>query len=86
MALSPASGALSQTQLHVLEQIRAMRAAKPAAPVQANAPAQTAASVQANPAPIRPKPATAQPLATTAATASHMPVNRPRGSILNISV
>jgi hypothetical protein len=78
MALSPAFGALSQTQLQVLEQIRAMRAAKPAAPVPATASVRAAASVQV-------KPAAAQPLASDAAAAS-MPANRPRGSILNITV
>ena len=78
MAVSPASGALSQTQLAVLEQIRALRAAKPiqaAAPVPAAAPARQAALLE-----LRPLPA--QPLAT--ASADMPPANRPRGSILNI--
>ena len=78
MAISPASGALSQTQLAVLEQIRALRTAKATAPVQATAPIQSAAQIEA-------KPAAAKPLAT-AATASPMPSNRPRGSIINITV
>jgi hypothetical protein len=77
MAISPASGALSPTQLAVLEQIRTLRAAKPAALVQATAPVRSAMPVQA-------KPAAAQPLSTAAATASAMAANRPRGSILNI--
>ena len=85
MTISPASGALSQTQLQVLEQIRAMRAAKPAAPVLASAPAQSRASVQAKPATAPPTPA--RPLATAAAAASPRPAaNRPRGSILNVTV
>jgi hypothetical protein len=72
MAMSPVSGALSPTQLAVLEQIRALRAAKP--PVQAAAPVRPAAPVQA-------KPAAGQSLATAAA---NPPANRPRGSILNV--
>jgi len=84
MAISPASGALSQTQLAVLEQIRALRAAKPAAPVQATAPLQSAASVHAKPAAAQ--PVQAHPLATATAAASPMPTSRPRGSILNITV
>jgi len=83
MAISPTSGALSQTQLAVLEQIRAMRAAKPAAPVQATAPVQSAARVEETPIAVRPAPT--QPLATAAGAASPMPANRPRGSILNIT-
>ncbi len=83
MAISPTSG-LSQTQLAVLEQIRALRAAKPAAPVQATASIQSAAPVQAKP--VAAQPAPAQPLATAATVAAPMPANRPRGSILNITV
>ena len=78
MAISPASGALSQTQLAVLEQIRALRAAKPvqlAAPVQASAPVRAAAPSQA-------KPLAAQPVVTAAADVP--PANSRRGSILNI--
>ena len=84
MAISPASGALSQTQLQVLEQIRALRAAKTAAPVQATAPVQSATPVQAKPAIAQPVPP--QPLATATTAANAMPANRPRGSILNITV
>jgi hypothetical protein len=80
MSISPASGAPSQTQLAVLEQIRAMRAAKAPASVQAPAPVPSAAPVQMKPAAAQP----AQALATATATPSAMPANRPRGSILNI--
>ena len=83
MAISPVSGALSQTQLQVLEQIRAMRAAKPAVPTPATAPIRSAAPVEPMPLATQPAP---QPLATAAATASPLPANRPRGSILNITV
>jgi hypothetical protein len=76
MALSPASGALSQTQLAVLEQIRALRAAKATAPVQAMAPVPAPAEVKSAAAP-------GQPLATETSAVS---ANRPRGSILNITV
>jgi hypothetical protein len=82
MAIAPASGAISQTQLAVLEQIRALRAAKAPASVQATAPVQSAAPVQAKPAAAQLAPA--QPLALAASAGSPMPVNRPRGSILNI--
>ena len=85
MAISPASGALSQTQLAVLEQIRALRAAKPATPVQATTPmVKSAAPLEAKPVAARAVPA--QPLAMTAAAASPIPGYRPRGSIVNISV
>ncbi len=84
MAISPASGALSPTQLAVMEQIRALRAAKPAAPVQATALVQSAAPVQTKPVAARPAPA--QMLATVSAVSGPMPANRPRGSILNITV
>jgi hypothetical protein len=71
MATSPISGALSPTRLAALEQIRALRAAKPVQPVP---------FLQAPAAPVDAKPAAAQPLATAAPP----PGNRPRGSILNI--
>ena len=58
-------------------------AAKPAAPAQATAPVQSAAAV-AQAKPVAAQPAPAQSLAT--ATAAPMPANRPRGSILNITV
>ena len=83
MAASPVSGTLSQTQLAVLEQIRALRASRPvqaAAPIQATAPAHAAV-------PISAKPPAAQALGpAVATTASAVPANRPRGSILNIVV
>ena len=80
MAVSPVSGALSQTQLAVLEQIRALRAAKPAAAVQATtAPVRVAT-------PIKAKPIAAQLLATAAPAAGPISANRLRGSILNITV
>ena len=81
MAISSASGALSQTQLAVLEQIRALRTAKSAVPVQATVPARSPAPVPTKPAATQPAPT--QPLAAVAATA---PADRPRGSILNITV
>ena len=84
MATSPISGALSPTQLAVIEQIRALRAAKPVAP---SAPVQTAAPAQAA-APVVAKPAAAAPLDRTATitAADPPPANRPRGSILNIVI
>lgn len=75
MAMSPVSGALSPTQQAVIEQIRALRAAKPAAAV--------AAPVQAAPA-APPKPVALAAL-DRAAAADPAP-NRPRGSIVNIVV
>ena len=84
MAMSPVSGTPSPAQLAVMEQIRALRAAKAPASVQATAPVQSAAPVQMRPAAARPAPT--QPLMPASATASSMPANRPRGSILNITV
>jgi hypothetical protein len=84
MAISPVSGALSQTQLAALEQIRALRAAKSAAPTQATTSVQSAAPVQTKPVAVQLAPA--QSLATVAATAGPMPTNRPRGSILDVTV
>jgi len=80
MAMSPVSGTPSAAQLAVMEQIRALRAAKPPASVQATAPAQSAAPVQAKPAAIQSVPAQA----FTTAASGPMPSNRPRGSLLNI--
>jgi len=77
MAISPASGALSQTQLAELEQIRALRTAK------ATASAQATESIGTKPVASRPAPA--QPPATANA-ANSAPTNRARGSILNITV
>ncbi|HLI20768.1 MAG TPA: hypothetical protein VKV32_06610 [Stellaceae bacterium] len=77
MAMSPVAG-LSQNQLAVIEQIRALRAAKP--PGAAAAPAQPA-----GPAPAK---AAARPSIDRTATlsaADPQPANRPRGSILNIT-
>jgi hypothetical protein len=82
MALSPVSGTPSPAQLAVMEQIRALRAAKTATPVQATAPVQSARPVQAKPVAAQPTPA--QPLATASAASGATPANRPRGSILNI--
>jgi hypothetical protein len=82
MAISPASGALSQTQLALLEQIRALRAAKSVAPAQATTPIPSPLRIEAEPVVAQSAPA--QPLATAAA--GPMPANRPRGSIINISV
>jgi hypothetical protein len=79
MALAPVSGTPSPAQLAVMEQIRALRAAKSASPVQATAPVQSVAPVQAKPAAVRP---TATQSLTTAS--GSMPTNRPRGSIFNI--
>jgi hypothetical protein len=85
MAMSPVSGTPSPAQLAVMEQIRALRAAKPAASAQATAPVQSASPlVQAKP--IAAQQAPAQPLATATAATGPMPANRPRGSILNITV
>lgn len=74
MAMSPVSGALSPTQQAVIEQIRALRAAKPPAAVAAPAPAAPAA---------QPKPVAVAAL--DRATSDPAP-NRPRGSIINIVV
>lgn len=75
MAMSPVSGVLSPTQLAVLEQIRALRAAKP--PVAAAAPVQAPAPVQAK--------ALAPAVDRTANLAAANPqASRPRGSLLNI--
>jgi hypothetical protein len=76
--MSSISGTPSPAQLAVMEQIRALRAAKTATPVQATTHVQATTPVQAKPAAAR--PAMTQP----PATASSMPANRPRGSILNI--
>ncbi|HEX4192473.1 MAG TPA: hypothetical protein VHY80_05220 [Stellaceae bacterium] len=82
MALSPVSGTPSPAQLAVMEQIRALRAAKTATPVQATTPIQSAAPVPAKPAAIASAPAPS--LTTASASANPMAANRPRGSILNI--
>ncbi|HWE76370.1 MAG TPA: hypothetical protein VG328_24625 [Stellaceae bacterium] len=82
MALSPVSGTPSAAQLAVMEQIRSLRAAKTAAPVQATATVQSAAPGQAKSAPVRSP--VAQALTTTTAASGPMAANRPRGSILNI--
>jgi hypothetical protein len=83
MAMSPVSGTPSPAKLAVMEQIRALRAAKTATPVQGATPVQSTAPVQMKPAAAQPVPA--QPLTTAAATAGPMAANRPRGSILNIT-
>ena len=80
MAMSPVSGTPSPAQLAVMEQIRALRAAKAPVSVQATAPVQSAAPVQMRPAAAQPAPA--PPLATATATANSMLATRPRGSIL----
>lgn len=73
MAIAPASG-MSPTQLAALEQIRALRAVKP--PVAA---APVAAPVQA-------RPAAQVTTSTNFAHTAPPPGNRPRGSLLNITV
>jgi len=80
MAMSPVSGTPSAAQLAVMEQIRALRAAKAPASVQSVAPIQSAAPVQAKPAVIQSAPAQT----FTTAASGPMPSNRPRGSLLNI--
>jgi hypothetical protein len=84
MALSPVSGTPSPAQLAVMEQIRALRAAKSAAPVQATTPVQSTVPVQAKPAAVSSAPT--QPFPKASASADPMPAGRPRGSILNITV
>jgi hypothetical protein len=83
MALSPVSSTPSAAQLAVMEQIRALRAAKTATPVQATTRAQATAPVQAKPSTVS---APAQSLSAASAAAGPMAANRPRGSILNITV
>jgi hypothetical protein len=87
--MSPASGALSPTQLAVLEQIRMLRAAKP--PVAVTTPVQAAPPLAAKPAVTAlDRPAanySAGNLSTgTLAATNPTQANRPRGSILNITV
>ncbi|HEY1504647.1 MAG TPA: hypothetical protein VGF92_10130 [Stellaceae bacterium] len=82
MAISPVSGSPSPVQLAVMEQIRALRAAKNVAPVQGAAPVQSTAPVQARPAAAQSSPA-AQALSMATGSGAP-PANRPRGSILNI--
>jgi hypothetical protein len=80
--MSPVSGTPSPAQLAVMEQIRALRAAKAPASVQATAPVQSTAPVRAKPSAVSSAPA--QTLTTASAVSGSMPSNRPRGSILNI--
>jgi hypothetical protein len=80
MAMSSVSGTPSPAQLAVMEQIRALRAAKTAAPVQSASPVPSAAPVQAKPSAVSAAPA--QSLTTASGP---IPTNRPRGSILNIT-
>jgi hypothetical protein len=75
MAIAPASG-MSPTQLAALEQIRALRAVKP--------PATVSAPVAP---PVQARPTTQIATGTNFATMSAPPQgNRPRGSLLNITV
>jgi hypothetical protein len=76
MAMSPVSGALSPTQQAVIEQIRALRAAKPPVAVAA-APAQAAPAAPPKPVAVA---------ALDRAAASDPAPNRPRGSIINIVI
>ena len=77
MAMVSASGGISPTQQAALEQIRALRAARPPAAVTAPA-APVAAPVQARPA--------SNPIAMLTQNTGAPPANRPRGSIINIQV
>jgi hypothetical protein len=77
MAISPASGGMSAAQQAALEQIRALRAVKP--PTAIAAPTAPAA------APIRARQPSTPATALTQNSATP-PANRPRGSIINITV
>ena len=81
--MSPVSGTPSPAQLAVMEQIRALRAAKTATPVQSASPVPSAAPVRAKPSAVFAAPA--QSLTTASAASGPIPTNRPRGSILNIT-
>ena len=75
MAMSPVSGTLSPTQLAVLEQIRALRAAKPL--IRRDAGISSGAGGAA-------KPPRLWPLADDRMRATSMAANRPRGLTLNV--